>query len=343
MNGFINFLSDSFLPFSFLLNRKNHVLWITCFSISKFDSSFLKWKFNSIQYNLYKWAVMMLLPFCLFSTVSCFPPSVTSQKHLPPQLPTSLSFAGERVPLEDPDVRERLDREITINQNYHSSTILIFKSLGRYRSFIQSILKENDVPEDFFYLAVAESALNPNANSPAGANGIWQFLQQTADGYGLEISPYVDERRNLLKSTRAACKYLKDSYKEFSSWTMAAAAYNRGNKGMRDAVLAQKESDYYKLYLNNETYRYLFRILALKLILSNPENYNYELKDSDFYPQLKFKTILVKDNIESLPDFAKTNGSNYKELILYNPWIRTLKYNFEVPAGKSYEFIFPEK
>lgn len=281
--------------------------------------------------------------FFFFFMTACFPPSVSSQKNIPPILPGSVSFAGERVPLEDPDVRERLDRELTINQNYHSSTILVYKSLGRYRSFIQAILKENDVPEDFFYLAVAESALNPNANSPAGANGIWQFLQQTAEGYGLEISPYVDERRNLLKSTRAACRYLKDSYKDFSSWTMAAAAYNRGNKGMRDAVIAQKETDYYKLYLNNETYRYIFRIVALKLILTDPENYNYGLKESDFYPQIKFKTIPVKESIDSLPDFARANGSNYKELILYNPWIRTLKYNFEVPTGKSYEFLFPDK
>lgn len=284
------------------------------------------------------WSVPILI-----ILANCFQPGATSQKVVPPVLPVSVTFAGEKMPLEDPDVRERLDRELTINQNYHSSTILIYKSLGKYKTYIQSILRENEVPEDFFYLAVAESALNPNANSPAGANGIWQFLQQTGEMYGLEVSQYVDERRNLLKATRAASKYLKDSYKEFGSWTMSAAAYNRGVRGMKEAISAQKESDYYKLYLNNETYRYVFRIVALKIILTNPEGYNFELKESDYYPQIKFKSIPVSQNIESLPDFAKSNGSNYKELILYNPWIRTIKYNFEVPVGKVYEFLIPER
>ena len=277
------------------------------------------------------------------SFLKCSHSNSPTERFTPPQMPASVTFAGEKVPLEDPDVRERLDRELIINQNYHSSTMLIYKSLGRYKNYIISILKENEVPEDFFYLAVAESALNPNANSPAGANGIWQFLQQTGEGYGLEINNYVDERRNLLKATRAACKYLKDSYKDFGSWTLSAAAYNRGNKGMKDAIQSQRENDYYKLYLNNETYRYIFRIIALKLILNNPKDYSFTLNESDYYPQVKFKSINVSQNIESLPDFARANGINYKELILYNPWIRTIKYNFEVPPGKSYEFLIPIK
>ncbi len=273
----------------------------------------------------------------------CTNVNTPTTKIIPPQIPMNVSFAGERVPLEDPEVKERLDRELIINQNYHSSTILIYKTLGRYKTFIQNILKENEVPEDFFYLAVAESALNPNANSPAGANGLWQFLQQTGEMYGLEVSNYVDERRNLTKSTRAACKYLKDSYKDFGSWTLAAAAYNRGNKGMKDAIIAQKENDYYKLYLNSETYRYIFRIIALKIILNNPEDYNFKLSEDDFYPQYKFKSVMVSQNIESIPDFAKSNGITYKELILHNPWIRTIKYNFEVQPGKAYEFLIPLK
>jgi len=281
--------------------------------------------------------------FILLLFIFCTNVNTPNTKIIPPQIPSNLSFAGERVPLEDPDVKERLDRELIINQNYHSSTILIYKTLGRYKSYIQEILKENEVPEDFFYLAVAESALNPNANSPAGANGLWQFLQQTGEMYGLEVSNYVDERRNLTKSTKSACKYLKDSYKDFGSWTLAAAAYNRGNKGMKDAIFAQKENDYYKLYLNSETYRYIFRIIALKLILSNPEEYNFKLSEDDYYPQYKFKSIIVSQTIESLPDFAKSNGITYKELILHNPWIRTIKYNFEVQQGKSYEFLIPIK
>jgi membrane-bound lytic murein transglycosylase D len=278
----------------------------------------------------------IMLVFCSNSNPSQF-------RFSPPSIPQEISFAGERVPLEDLDVRERLDRELIVNQNYHSSTMTVYKLMGRYKNFIQSILKENDVPEDFFYLAVAESALNPNALSVAGANGIWQFIQPTGESYGLEISGYVDERRNLLKSTRAAAKYLKDSYKEFGSWTLAAAAYNRGNRGMKDALVAQKETDYYKLYLNNETYRYVLRIVALKMILSNPKEYHFDLEESVFYPQFKFKTVVVSQNIEHLPDFAKANSTTYKELILHNPWIRTIKYNFEVPPGKIYEFLIPEK
>jgi membrane-bound lytic murein transglycosylase D len=294
----------------------------------------MKLKIKSSKFILF--LILLLFVFC--TNVS-----TPNTKIIPPQLPSNLSFAGERVPLEDPDVKERLDRELIINQNYHSSTILIYKTLGRYKTYIQDILKENEVPEDFFYLAVAESALNPNANSPAGANGLWQFLQQTGEMYGLEVSNYVDERRNLTKSTKAACKYLKDSYKDFGSWTLAAAAYNRGNKGMRDAIIAQKENDYYKLYLNSETYRYIFRIIALKLILSNPEEYNFKLSENDFYPQYKFKSVAVSQTIESIPDFAKSNGITYKELILHNPWIRTIKYNFEVQPGKNYEFLIPIK
>ncbi len=288
---------------------------------------------NTIKYNK-----LLILLFIFCTNVSS-----PTTKISPPQIPSNVSFAGERVPIEDSDVKERLDRELIINQNYHSSTILIYKTLGRYKSIIQDILKENEVPEDFFYLAVAESALNPNANSPAGANGIWQFLQQTGEMYGLEVSSYVDERRNISKSTRAACKYLKDSYKDFGSWTLAAAAYNRGNKGMKDAILAQKENDYYKLYLNSETYRYIFRIVALKLILSNPEEYNFKLSEGDFYPPFKFKSVIVSETLESLPEFAKLNGITYKDLILHNPWIRTIKYNFEVVPGKSYEFLVPIK
>lgn len=260
----------------------------------------------------------------------------------PPKLPSSVMFAGEKVPLEEQDVLERLDRELIVNQNYHSATILIYKNVKRYKEPIENILKENGVPEDFFYLAVAESALNPNATSSANAAGLWQFMQGTAEGYGLEVSNHVDERRHFLKSTRAACKYLLEAYKEFGNWTLVAAAYNRGQRGMKDAVTSQKMNNYYKLYLNQETARYVFRIIALKLILTNPQEYNFDLTDNMQYPVFKLKSIQVKDSIASLPDFAITNGSTYKELILHNPWIRTGKYNFDVTSGKTYEFLIPE-
>ncbi len=262
---------------------------------------------------------------------------------VPPELPSFVDFAGEKVPLEDIEVRERLERELIINQNYHSSTILIYKQMGRLRNYIEKVLREQEVPEDFFFLAVAESSLNPQATSPANAAGVWQFIPKTAEVYGLEISPFVDERRHLEKSTLAACKYLKEARKEFGSWTLAAAAYNRGFKGLKDALVEQREKDYYKLYLNPETYRYVFRIIALKLILNNPKKYNFELNSSDQYEPYKLKKIEVKESISSLPEFAQEHKTTYKELILHNPWIRTGKYNFEVPSGKVYEFLIPDK
>ena len=260
----------------------------------------------------------------------------------PPKVPSSVTFAGEKVPLEDQDVLDRLDRELIVNQNYHSATILIYKNMKRYKEPIEKILKEQGIPEDFFYLAVAESALNPNATSSANAAGVWQFMQGTAEGYGLEVNTHVDERRHFTKSTRAACKYLLDAYKDFGNWTLVAAAYNRGQRGMKDAVTSQKMNDYYKLYLNQETARYVFRIIALKLILSNPQEYNFDLTDSIQYPSYKLKTVSVKESISSLPEFAIANGTTYKELILHNPWIRTGKYNFDVTVGKTYEFLIPE-
>jgi hypothetical protein len=279
----------------------------------------------------------------LFLQTCKTPIDTTQTKTSLPKIPSSVEFAGEKVPLDDRDVYERLERELIINQNYHSSTILILKSMSRYKNSLTKILKENSIPEDFFYLAVAESALNPNATSSANAVGLWQFLQATGEGYGLEVNNSVDERRHTVKSTRAACKYLQEAYKEFGSWTLAAASYNRGLKGMKDAVNSQKMNDYYKLYLNAETYRYVFRIIALKLILSNPTEYNFYLDSDDIYPEYKYKTVQIKEAIPSLPDFAIQNGSNYKELILHNPWIRTGKYNFENPNNKVYDVIFPVK
>jgi hypothetical protein len=261
----------------------------------------------------------------------------------PPHIPSSVSFAGEPVPLGDWDVKERLDRELIINQNHHSSTILIFKQMLRYQKSINAILKEEEVPEDFFFLAVAESALLPQSNSSKGAVGIWQFMKATAQMYDMEVSDFIDERRNLKKATIAACKYLKEAKKELGSWTMAAAAYNRGVKGMKDAVAAQKQKDYYNLYLNTETYRYVFRIIALKLILTNPRDYNFNLDDNDQYPEYKYKKIEITDNIPDLVNFAITNGTTYKELVLHNPWIRSGKYSLEITKGKTYEILIPEK
>lgn len=279
--------------------------------------------------------------FLIISNIFCCSP-VVNTKFSSPYIPSSVEFAGEKLPLENLEVKERLERELVINQNLHSSTILLYKNMGRYKKFIESILDSEGIPEDFFYLAVAESGLNPQATSPANAAGIWQFIPATAEKYGLEISSSVDERRHLEKSTRAACKYLKEAKEELGSWTLAAAAYNRGLKGLKDALSSQKQKNYYNLYLNPETYRYIFRIVALKLILTNPEKYNYNLSPSEQYKPYKLKKIEVKESIPNLPEFAIKNKTTYKELILHNPWIRTGKYEFEASKNKTYEFLIPD-
>ena len=214
--------------------------------------------------------------------------------------------------------------------------------MNRYKEKIVKILKENNIPEDFFYLAVAESSLKDKAASHAGAVGLWQFLQKTAGDYGLEVSDTVDERRDLEKSTRAACRYLHDSYKKFKNWTLVAASYNRGVRGIQEAIAKQKVDSYYKLYLNSETARYVFRILAFKLILTSPSDYNYEFDRSTSYPTYKYRVIKVDRSIEDLPDFSLKNNTTYKDIVLHNPWIKSGKYNLEVKEGKVYEILIPE-
>jgi hypothetical protein len=258
-------------------------------------------------------------------------------------LPERLTFAGEQVPMDDPDVRERLERELIQNSYKHSATILILKREGRWRKEISRILKEEGVPEDFFYLAVAESELDEHAQSGVGAVGFWQFMKTTASLYNLEVGEYVDMRKDPIASTYAACRYLKDAYKRFdSNWTLAAASYNRGITGLDNAVKAQKVNNFYDLYLNRETYRYVMRIIALKLIIENPQAYGFFVEETDKYQPLRTRTVIVDKTINDLPQFALDMGINYKILKIYNPWINSSDYKLVVPQGKTYTITLPE-
>ncbi|WP_250630510.1 lytic transglycosylase domain-containing protein [Rhodoflexus caldus] len=258
-------------------------------------------------------------------------------------LPEQLTFAGEQVPMNDPDVRERIERELIQNSYKHSATILILKREGRWRKEISRILKEEGVPEDFFYLAVAESELDEHAQSGVGAVGFWQFMKTTAPSYNLEVSEYVDMRKDPIASTYAACRYLKDAYKRFGNWTLAAASYNRGVTGLDNAVKAQKVSNFYDLYLNRETYRYVMRIIALKLIIENPQAYGFFVEDADKYQPLDgVRTVTIDSTINDLPQFALDMGINYKILKIYNPWINSSDYKLVVPKGKTYTITLPE-
>ena len=181
------------------------------------------------------------------------------------QLPDTLFFAGEEVPLEMFYVREALDRELSVNTYWHSSTLQLMKRSYRWFPMIDSILKKNGIPRDFRYLAVIESGLS-NVISPSNAVGFWQFLKGTAKEYGLEVSKDVDERYNRVKSTQAACEYFLDSYEEFGNWALVAAAYNAGKKGISRRMEKQQASSYYDMLLSDETSRYVYRILAMKLL-----------------------------------------------------------------------------
>ncbi len=256
-------------------------------------------------------------------------------------LPTTLYFAGEAVPLDNPDIRERLERELHVHGFRHSMTMTVILRSGRWKNIIQPILRENGIPEDFFYLACAESDLDNLALSSASALGMWQFLAETAKENGLEVSRHVDERKDPFYATKAACSYLKDAYQKFGSWTSVAASYNRGITGLRNAFDAQKVDNYYQLYLNKQTYKYVFRILALKLIIENPEKYGFVLNPSDYHTPLRFREVKITERIDDLPAWAISKRVNYKVLKIYNPWLDSPTYELPVANGKTYIMRLP--
>jgi hypothetical protein len=252
--------------------------------------------------------------------------------------PTTTDFAGETAPLHVVDVRERLDRELLINANLHSTTTLILKRANRAFPVIEPILQKYGIPDDFKYLAVIESGL-VNAVSSAGARGVWQFMPETAKEKGMEINDFVDERYHLEKSTEAACKYLLAAKNKFGSWTMAAASYNGGMNGVNKKVEEQQVTNYYDLALTEETSRYVFRILALKEIMKNPGKYGFNIYPTDLYSPIPTKKIEVDSTITDLASFAKTQGINYKILKIHNPWLRDKK--LVNPSKKKYEIEIP--
>lgn len=265
---------------------------------------------------------------------------IDSQKTDRPKPVTTLDFCGEKVPMHIADVQERFDREIIINRNLHASTELVIKRANRYFPIIEPILKKHGIPDDFKYLAVIESRLE-NAVSPAGARGIWQFMPATAKEYGMEVNDFVDERYHLEKSTEAACKYLLSAKQKFGSWALAAASYNGGMAGITRQIERQKITpNYYDLLLTEETSRYVFRILALKEIMQNPEKYGYSIPENELYKQIPTKKVEVTTSIENLADFANEQNINYKILKIHNPWLRDVSlkntsektYTIEIPT-----------
>ncbi len=272
------------------------------------------------------------------------------QRIHPVRISGDVYFANELVPLIDQEVRERFDRELLVNTFWHSNTILDYKLANKYFKEIEEILKKNDVPTDFKYLAVAESGLR-NVNSPAGASGFWQFLKGTGLEYGLEINNEVDERYDYEKATLAACKYLKDAKAKFGTWTLAAASYNVGMGKLEQRLTEQQVTNYYDLYLNSETSRYIFRILSYKMVFENPKKFGFYFKPSDLYQPFDYKNVEVSKSIPDLAQFAIDNGTSYKMLKVVNPWLTSTKltisegnnYIIKIPTGYIDEAFFDKQ
>lgn len=253
-------------------------------------------------------------------------------------LPKGITFADELVPLDITDVHERLDKELQINSYYHSNTIFLMKRANRWLPQMEAILKKNGIPDDFKYLPLIESNLL-NVTSPRDAVGYWQILKTSGKEYGLEITSEVDERYDPLKATEAACRYLKQAYRKFNNWTLAAASYNRGMTGMQNAIDNQRVDHYYDLYLNDETSRYVFRLLAIKEIIEHPVHYGFKIKKEHLYPEIPLRFVEVDESIKDLVDFAKDHDTNYKLIKTHNPWLRDDRLT--VKKGRRYRIAIP--
>jgi membrane-bound lytic murein transglycosylase D len=254
------------------------------------------------------------------------------------ELPDTLSFAGEPVPLNIADVRERLDREMHINAYWHTNTIFLLKRAHRWLPQIAQVLEEEGIPDDFKFVPAIEGAFK-NDISPKSAIGFWQFRKDAAREFGLEVSRQVDERYDPIKSTRAASKYLRKAYDKFGNWTLVAASFNRGRAGIIRAMESQKVDNYYDLMLNEETSRYVFRILAAKEILEHPHRYGFEVPDELLYNVEPIKYVTVSDNVDNWVDWSKQQGINYKLLKRHNPWIQSS--SLKVSSGKVYLVAIP--
>ncbi len=263
-----------------------------------------------------------------------------AQVEVPP-LPARLDFAGEPVPMQNQDTRESLMREMLTTFYMHSRTLQTILASERYFAVIEPILAKYGVPDDFKYLCMAESGLNPEARSGAGAGGLWQLMPAYAKSAGLLVGDEVDERYHIEKSTEAACRYLIDAKRRLGSWTLAAAAFNAGVAGVSRRLEKQGVESYYDLFLPNETLRYVFRVLSFKLLMSDPAAYGYKIDKKEYYPLLPaYEEVTVDDPEIDWAAFAREHGTHYKQIRQLNPWIRD--YDHANKAGRSYTVKIPQ-
>ena len=283
--------------------------------------------------TFYLFALFLICGFLIYATSY---QNVPKKNHV--DYPSEMDFCGEKVPINQADVKERLDREMLVNINLNASTAILIKRANKVFPIIEPILAKYNVPDDFKYLAVIESGLI-NAISPSGAKGVWQFMPGTAKESKLEVTEQVDESYHIEKSTQAACEYLLKAKNKFGNWTVAAASYNGGITGLQNHITFQQTSDYYNLWLTDETSRYIFRILALKEIMKNPEKYGYLIPKEALYPKINTKKIMIDSTITNLSTFAINQGINYKILKTHNQWLRDKK--LDNPSKKTYEIEIP--
>jgi len=269
----------------------------------------------------------------------------SNYKIFSPPIPSEIDFAGESTPLNIFHIAEKYEREILVNTYWHSNTLLLLKRANRWFPVIEPILEKNNIPNDFKYLALIESGLM-QAKSPAGARGFWQFMKATAHEYNLKINKEIDERYHVEKSTQAACDYLNDSYKKFGSWTAVAASYNVGRGGLNKQLKLQKMNSYYDLSLNSETSRYVYRILAIKTIFSEPSKYGFQLREKDLYPPLDVYFVDIDSTYINWADFAIAHEVSYRTLKDLNPWLKTsslhnsaaIKYSIKLPNKSMMDY-----
>lgn len=245
----------------------------------------------------------------------------TNYKIFNVRIPKNLNFSGEKVPVSDAQVHEAMEKELVKNTYWQSRSLVLHKRAGLWFPVIEPILKKNNIPEDFKYIALVESQLS-NVVSPQGATGFWQIIESTGKAYGLEITNEVDERYHVIKATETACKYFKEAYKQFDNWTLVAASYNLGMNGIQAQLNKQKADNYFDLHLTEETAKYIYRILAMKEIISRPKVYGFMLRKKDLHHPIPTKFIVVDSSIHDLGEFANSQGINYAILKHFNPWLR---------------------
>lgn len=258
-----------------------------------------------------------------------------------PPIPEKVTFAGKEIDLTRYDLRERMDRELTSFAYLHSTTMLLIKRANRYFPIIEPILKANGIPDDFKYLMTIESNLDESVRSPAGASGLWQFMEKTAREKGLEVNANVDERYHVRKATQAACRYLKEAYAKYGDWITVAASYNAGQGRISTELNKQSEENALDLWLNRETSRYMFRILAAKEIFRHPQRYGFLLKKENLYPALTYREVKIDSTITDLAQFARQQGVSYAQLKEANLWLRDR--SLENKRNKTYILLIPTR